>query len=1398
MVPFQEVLFEVRKVLQEAPSDTLPAFLSQLLEAQVFSAQYFQSLFQSVDPERGDLTDVEDLARRLALPIWQKWDISKEILFSAPRDTEDSQAGIDGTAENDPPTTYCLLCGGPAGVLTGTVHLQGVLYVFECVLCVCVSVYVCERCGSSPSSLVKLCVQVVRTRVGVDEQIALDPQLLELIPDSLLLDLISTDLHEFADLDALCAELKEDNDPGEAPACPALADPENEHEKRPSRKREAGERASRKTPRPKLRRTAPPTTEDLLPENPSPVSSPPLHQLVHVPLTITTALNSASLLPSSGTPALQIIQTFNQLSPPVINGIVPVGPTYVLVSPQSVGPVHQIVPLSPADGAVAPLELNMTIPPMTSLSESVSRGQPPSPLTPVSPTKGTFYSYSQFTYSYSQFTYSYSQFTYSYSQFTYSYSQFTYSYSQFTYSYSQFTYSYSQFTYSYSQFTYSYSQFTYSYSQFTYSYSQFTYSYSQFTYSYSQFTYSYSQFTYSYSQFTYSYSQFTYSYSQFTYSYSQFTYSYSQFTYSYSQFTYSYSQFTYSYSQFTYSYSQFTYSYSQFTYSYNKTLQEDSPPTTPKSMKRPVIPKPVEDYTAQLKSHLGGTCSMMQGGLRMESHYIDTQLVQRRLVVRTGKNANKCLEKELVVLSDSERKKATVDRSHIFQSSGAKPKRLITVLGKAGMGKSTFIQRVALDWSTGGLPQFQFVFLVNCKVLNLTEPNYSLKTLLFGLSATPGCDHTEAVFQHVLSNPGTVLIAFDSFDDIGDLEGLLQSYATSATESGYSVRQLFSGLFQKKILPGCTLLMATRPKDVLNQLLRKVDSIIELSCFSPRDIELYTSNYFTDATKRESVLRKLQSQKYIFSLCANPLLCRITCFLMEHQDADGYVLPSTLTDLCQRVLDQHLELKAKEQGSKRDMTPLCKMAWEGIKTYSSLLSQDQEISTELLDHGISCEILASHTACEEPGKSQVTYFSNLFMQNLLGALLLVQSKNISDKTLVAQTVLHLRKRKVHGEWQDVLQRFVMGSLYQKATPHCSGILQSPADYKPKRNAVEAYLENLKPGELMPSRLLELFHCVYEASSAKLTKLLLKKLPDNLSFCGAHLTPSDVYVVWHLLQHATRLKRTFFIDLQDTCLPLSGLKELVELSCVTSFRAPTLDTIDLWEDLHRSGDELNLKNAIEKFTIDPFKASQLSHIENLALLVQIHREKKLPMCGAEAALEDGIPAVRHLHKLEYELGQQNGPEAFLKLTWILPALQSLQHLDLENNKIGDCEAEKLAGVLHSLSSLKMLNLSQNCIGDAGVEKLAQALSAASSLQSLSLYENLIADNGAEKLAAVLPAMKSLLDLDVKYNKFTDVGAKKLGAALKSSPAMKSLQMWNNCIPLGVFEHLRHQDSRIRAL
>uniref|UniRef100_A0AAY4D3M1 Class II major histocompatibility complex transactivator n=1 Tax=Denticeps clupeoides TaxID=299321 RepID=A0AAY4D3M1_9TELE len=807
----------------------------------------------------------------------------------------------------------------------------------------------------------------------------------------------------------------------------------------------------------------------------------------------------------------------------------------------------------------------------------------------------------------------------------------------------------------------------------------------------------------------------------------------------------------------------------------------------------------VEDYIEEAKSLIAQSCQHMEKDMRMESHYIDVRLVQRTILMKSGKNANKCLEKELVILSDVERRKATLSRSQMFEDAQMNRKQVIALLGKSGTGKSTLIRHLCLDWASGSLPRFHFVFSINCRTLDMTCSRYSLKSLLFHLPTSVPCQDSEAVFKHVLAAPKNVLIIFDSFDDFKDHEGILHSPATCNTEGNYSIRQLFSGLFQKHLLPGCMILIATRPKGALNQLLRKVDSILELCDFSAAEIELYTSKYFKDHLQGARALSKLKQQRFIFSLCSNPLLCRSACFLLDHLDSAGYVLPSTLTGLCQEVLSQCLQLTLQKLADKKqDISRLCCLAWERLKAHSSLLTDEQLSSEKLRDFGLLSDILTAHAAGTARAKNEVSYsFSHLLGQNFLSALHVVLSKDVSEKALVAQTMQPQKRKKPHGEWLDTMQQFTVGLLYQKGELLDSSFISPTADIEVKRSAVESHVYSLKPAEMAPARLLELCHSVYESQTKKLSKHLAKNLPSALSLCGTQLTPQDAYVLWDLLQHAEELRKSFFLDLQDTGIPISSLKDLVGLGAavILDFRAAILDTVGLWEELHNCEEEELLKSAVDKFTIQPFKATQEGHINSLVMLIHIHRNRKLPSSDS-VPLEQDIPAVKELEKLDFELGPSNGPLVFPKLAGVLPALENLKSLDLENNKIGDSGVEILAGALFALSSLKRLNLSQNTIGDKGMVKLAPALPALHSLQCLSLYNNQIADNGAEKLASVLPEIKSLLDLDVGFNNLTDTGAVKLSQSLKSCPWMKTLGMWNQCIPFGIFKHLHQQDSRIK--
>ncbi|VFV37068.1 low quality protein: mhc class ii [Lynx pardinus] len=440
----------------------------------------------------------------------------------------------------------------------------------------------------------------------------------------------------------------------------------------------------------------------------------------------------------------------------------------------------------------------------------------------------------------------------------------------------------------------------------------------------------------------------------------------------------------------------------------------------------------------------------------------------------------------------------------------------------------------------------------------------------------------------------------------------------------HSVRGLLAGLFQRKLLRGCTLLLTARPRGRLAQSLSKADALFEVAGFSAEQAKTYLTRYLerAGATERqERALELLQGQPFLLSHCHSPTLCRAVGQLSEALVELGgeTELPSTLTGLYVGLLGP-----AARDSPPGALAGLARLAWELGRRRRGTLLESQFPSTEARAWAVAKGLVQP-----APGAAAVGLaFSSFLLQCFLGAVWLALSSDIKDKELPQYLALTPRKKRPYDNWLEGVPRFLAGLVFQ---PHadCLGALAGPAAATlkdRKQKVLTRYLKRLQPGTLRAGQLLELLHCTRETLDAGLWQHVVQGLPAHLSFVGTRLTPPHTYVLGSALEAAGR---DFSLDLCSTGIDPPGLGSLVGLSCVTHFRAALSDMVGLWESLQQRGEAKLLRAVEEKFTIEPFKAKSVKDVEDLGNLVQIQRTRS---SSEDTAGE--LPAVRDLKKLEF--------------------------------------------------------------------------------------------------------------------------------------------------------------------
>ncbi|XP_032872885.1 NACHT, LRR and PYD domains-containing protein 3-like [Amblyraja radiata] len=236
----------------------------------------------------------------------------------------------------------------------------------------------------------------------------------------------------------------------------------------------------------------------------------------------------------------------------------------------------------------------------------------------------------------------------------------------------------------------------------------------------------------------------------------------------------------------------------------------------------------------------------------------DRTLVEHELLARGRDHEEwreKCLRGKLEKIRTDQLFHSSFSRRISRSGSSA------SVSGVAGIGKTTMVQKIVHDWATAKIyQQFQFVFSFKFRDLNSINCRVTLRECI--LDQYP---YFGNMLGEVWKNPEGLLFIFDGLDEFKGRIDFADSrrdteprHQCPDPEWWCEVSDIVYNLIQHKLLPGCSVLVTTRPTAL--HLLEKAEISVraEILGFDSEERKQYfTSGFLVELLEREDSARSV-------------------------------------------------------------------------------------------------------------------------------------------------------------------------------------------------------------------------------------------------------------------------------------------------------------------------------------------------------------------------------------------------------------------------------------------------------------------------------------------------------------------------------------------------------------
>ncbi|XP_072891315.1 NACHT, LRR and PYD domains-containing protein 12-like [Hemitrygon akajei] len=733
----------------------------------------------------------------------------------------------------------------------------------------------------------------------------------------------------------------------------------------------------------------------------------------------------------------------------------------------------------------------------------------------------------------------------------------------------------------------------------------------------------------------------------------------------------------------------------------------------------------------------------------------DRSLVEHELVAR-GRDNEEWREKHL------RGKLEKIRSDQLFQSSFTRSKSKsgssAAMAGVPGIGKTTMVQKIVYDWATGKIyQQFQFVFSFKFRDLNSINCRINLRELI--LDQYP---YFGNILREVWKKPEGLLFIFDGLDEFNDKIVFTDSQRDTEPRSTCTdpefkckVSDIVYSLIQHKLLPGCSVLVTTRPTAL--HLLEKAEISVwaEILGFVGDERKEYFIRHFEDQTVAEAVFKHVKENEILYTMSYNPSYCWILALALgpffTQRVRDPQRVPKTITQLYSYYIYNILKNHGRETENPRDvLLRVGQMAFRGVSEKKIVFTDGDLIKFNLQPSQFLSGFLMELLEREDSARSVVYTFPHLIIQEFVAA---VAQFLISDGRDIMKLLTEAHYT-TDGRF-EVFLRFVAGL----SNPMTARGLEEFLGRFPHRTTcrvIDWVKEEVKRqigntwSEAGKRSLLNTLHYLFESQNRGLAQAALGSV-ETLSFSGMTLTPIDCVVLSHVIGLCDTIKH---LDLGNCHVQCEGIQRL----------GPGLHKC---QELRLGENELG--DAGVKIVSAALRNPECK-IQKLRL-----GDVGLTDSGVEdlASALSTNPSLTELDMSENKLG-----DAGVKL--VSAALRNpeckIQKLELIDVGLTDSGAEDLVSAVITNTALTELNPSNNKLGDSGVKLVSAALrNPECKMQKLGLRDVGLTDSGAEDLVSALSTNTSLTELDMSENELGDAGVKLVSAALRN-PECKIQKLW----------------------